>query len=149
MTWRLPQEAKAWLIAAIVVLAGWVSGYFVWGTNGPGFKSFFTLHEPAVMTAIGLPACLVAAVLRRSQSRRRYVVGTIVLVVGVAVLAYLASLSFFGGICLDPGDVCVTSWPSRLTALAIASLYVGGGLGVELVGRAMPGPSSSGATEGR
>ncbi len=68
---------------------------------------------------------------------------------GVAVLATVASFSFFGGICLDPGDVCVTSWPSRLTALAIASLYVGVGLAVEVVGRTMRWPFSFGSTASR
>ena len=128
------QRVKAWAVGAIVVLAAWVGGYFFWRVDeSSAFRAGFSLFEPAWMTAVGLPACLAAGFLRRSQSRLWQRLGTAVLVAGVAVLAYLASFSFFGGICLDPGDVCLTSWPSRLTALATAALYLTLGATVEQV----------------
>ncbi len=60
--------------------------------------------------------------------RRRRTVGYAVLLLSAAVLAYRSSFSFFGGTCLDPEDVCVTTWPTRLAVLAAAlvALVLGG-----------------------
>ena len=97
---------------------------------GPGdpegfFRHPFSLFEPLVVLVLGLPLSIASGWLVPSSRPKGYVILTLT----VVVLAYVSSFSFFGGVCLDPGeDTCVTTWPTRFTTLAAAlfALAVGG-----------------------
>jgi hypothetical protein len=116
-----------WGGAGLVVAFGWALGYAIWTPPSPGgeFGSFFDLWLPAVTVLLGAPPAAVAGFLLS----RRGLLGTagyVLLGVTCVGLAYLASFAFFGGVCLDPGEECVTTWPSRIielgTALACVTL---------------------------
>ncbi len=130
---------RPWLVAAGFITLGWAAGYLLWAQGDPeGFLRVpFSLFELLVVLLVGLPLSLAAGWL--TPFRRARTVGYVVLSLAAAVLAYLSSFSFFGGICLDPGeDVCVTTWPSRLAVLAAAlvALVLGGGVGAWRAARA-------------
>lgn len=116
-----------WLVSAGVVAAGWLAGYFFWGGTSEvtGFGSWFSAGDLAGMLLFGVPVAACAVALRLRGGRTARAIGLALLCATAAGLAYLASLSFFGGFCVDPGDVCVTSWPSRVAALGMAVSIVG------------------------
>ncbi len=105
-----------------MVVVGWVAGYGVWRPEAPGsdrFESYFDLYFNGLTAIIGVPLAVLAGLLlsRRNWART---LGYVVLGIACLLVAYMAFFSFFGGICLDDGDVCITTWPSRLTGLALA-----------------------------
>jgi hypothetical protein len=111
----------------VVVLAGWGSGYLTWTANDQdSYRSGTDLFLPAMILVSGMPTVVVAGRLLAS-SRKRRLLGSFALTSITVALAYLVSFSFFGGFCLDPGDVCVTSWSSRLLTLAAALACLGVG----------------------
>jgi hypothetical protein len=109
-----------WAGAALFVVAGWFAGRAAWGAgSSPEYGSYFDILVPAGSVVLGAPVAATAGVmLTCSRWVRR--AGYVMLAVATAELTYLASFSFFGGFCLDPGDVCQTTWASRLVALAVA-----------------------------
>lgn len=108
-----------WYFAALLVLSGWVAGYAIWSQPDAGdFGSGVDVLFPLAMLAIGLPLIVVAGIVRGRDGTFAKWGGRVLLAVGALVLAYFASFAFFGGLCLDPGDVCVTTWPSRVANLA-------------------------------
>lgn len=115
-----------WLAAAGMVTLGWTAGYPVWAQGDPQgfFRVPFTLWDPLVIIVLGAPLSAAAGWLLPSSRIKGYVI----LALTVFVLAFASSFSFFGGICLDPEDTCVTTWPTRVSALAAAllALSVGG-----------------------
>ena len=119
----MPAAARnaLWGGAGVVVAFGWVLGYAIWTPESPGreFGSFFNLWLPTVTVLLGAPLATVAGLLLTRRGILR-TAGYALLGVTCLVLAYLASYAFFGGICLDPGDECVTTWPSRIGELGVA-----------------------------
>jgi hypothetical protein len=109
-----------------VVILGWVLGYVFWQPESPGgqFEAYFDFFVPTLTLLCGIPLAIAAGVLLGAGSRRARVAGYAALVGTCIVLIYLASFSFFGGFCLDPGDVCVTTWPSRIAELGVAMVCV-------------------------
>lgn len=110
-----------WGGAGLVVAFGWVLGYGIWTPESPGreFGSFFDLWVPGMTVLLGAPLATVAGFLLSRRGTLR-TAGYALLGVTCLLLAYLASYAFFGGICLDPGDECVTTWPSRIGELGVA-----------------------------
>ena len=116
-----------WGAAAAVVTLGWGAGYLLWQPDPPGeFGAYFDLELPKVTLALGAPLAGVAGLLLGREGVLRSA-GHAVLALTCLVLAYLASFAFFGGFCLDPGEACITTWPSRLAELgaAVACLAAG------------------------
>lgn len=115
-----------WLAAASIVTLGWAAGYPVWAQGDPqGFLRVpFTLWDPLVIMVLGAPLSVAAGWLLPSSRIKGYVILTLT----VLVLAFASSFSFFGGICLGPGeDTCVTTWPTRGSAIAAALLALSAG----------------------
>jgi hypothetical protein len=112
---------RLWGGAGVVVASGWVFGYAIWtpGSDAGEFGSFFDLWLPAVTVMLGAPTAAMAGFLLSRRGIPR-AAGYALLGVTCLGLAYLASFSFFGGICLDPGEECITSWPSRVSELGAA-----------------------------
>ena len=110
-----------WGGAGLVVGFGWALGYAIWTPESPGgeYGSSPDLWLPAVTVLLGAPLAGVAGFLlgRRGVLRTA---GYGFLAVTCLVLAYLASFAFFGGFCFEPGEECVTSWPSRIGELGAA-----------------------------
>lgn len=111
-------------------MAGWVAGYFLWRAPefGEEYGHYFDVYVPGAVLALGAPAALAAALLRSSSMAGTRAAGSVVLLVDIVGLTYLVSFAFFGGMCLDPNDVCITTWTSRIAALTItlAVLAAGG-----------------------
>ena len=107
-----------WAAGALAPALGWVAGYFFWRPESPGseFGSYFDLFLPFVTLVVGGPLAIGAGLLLGRQGPAR-LVGYALLGLTGLTLAYLSSFAFFGGICLDPGEVCVTTWLSRITEL--------------------------------
>lgn len=126
---EVPPRHWPWAVAAGVILAAWVVGYFAWGRPyaPEEFESFNDWFIPALILACGLPAFIVAAYLLSRSSRMLRVLGSAAVVVGVAGVSFLIQLNHFGGFCLDPGDVCMVAWPSRILGLltSLGALSVG------------------------
>jgi hypothetical protein len=119
-----------WLAAAGLVTLGWGAGYPLWAQGDPEgfFRVPFSFFEPLVVALAGLPFSITAGWLTSASRRRTRTLGYLFLSLAVLVLAYLSSFSFFGGICLDPGeDACVTTWPTRLGVLAAALMALAAG----------------------
>ncbi len=118
---RAAARNALWGGAGVVVVFGWALGYAIWTPESPGreFGSFFNLWLPAVTVLLGAPLAIAAGFLL-SRRGALHTAGYALLGVTCVVLAYLASYAFFGGICLDPGDECVTTWPSRIGELGVA-----------------------------
>jgi hypothetical protein len=121
---------RPWVGAAVVVTIGWGAGYPLWAQGDPaGFhRQPFSPFEPLFMLLVGLPLATAAGWLTVAPSKRTRAGGYVVLSLGAVVLAYLGSFAFFGGICFDPGDRCVTTWPTRVTVLAAALLALVSGV---------------------
>jgi hypothetical protein len=122
-----------WAGAVSFVAAGWVAGYLQLPDHEGDFGSFSDLTEARLSLEIGFPLAVAAGVLLSRPGIPR-VIGYVLLASACLVLAFLAWFSFFGGICLDPGeDVCVTTWPSRITALGAALACLIAGFGSQLL----------------
>jgi hypothetical protein len=119
----MPAAARnmLWGGAGLVVAFGWVFGYAIWTPQSPGgeYGPFFDLWLPALTVLLGAPPTAVAGFLLSRRGIPR-AAGYALLSVTCLGLAYLASYAFFGGFCLDPGDECVTTWPSRISELGVA-----------------------------
>ncbi len=104
----------------------------LWRPESPGadYRAYFDLFFPAVTVALGAPLAAAAGFLLSRQGVAR-VAGYAALLLTGLVLAYLSSFAFFGGFCLDPGEACITSWPSRVAHLAVAVGCVAAGWAVE------------------
>jgi hypothetical protein len=104
-----------------LVILGWAAGYLIWQPESPGdvYGSGFDTWTPRITVLIGGPLAVAAGVLLSRAGLLR-VLGYVALGLTVVVLAYLASFAFFGGFCLDAGDTCITTWPSRLVELVLA-----------------------------
>jgi len=118
-----------WLAATLLVLAGWGAGYLFWDPDSPGeeFVSYFDLFTPAVTVLLGGPLAVSAGLLLGGGGRGSRLAGYAALGATCLVLVFLVAFSFFGGFCLDPGDVCVTSWLSRTAELTVAIACLVGG----------------------
>jgi hypothetical protein len=128
-----------WLVAAGLLLCGWFAGAALWGGDqGSGYRSvaidWFTL---GAMVLVGAPTMAVAGWLTPARGLRR-VLGLAVWAVGCLAMTYVTFFAWFGGFCIDPGDVCETTWTSRLAPLAVALLLVGSGFAVS---RRQTGPA--------
>jgi hypothetical protein len=135
-----------WAWAASFVAAGWVVGYLQLPDHQGDFGSFSDLTEATLSLVIGLPLAVAAGVLLSRTGIPR-VIGYVLLASTCLVLAFLAWFSFFGGICLDPGeDVCVTTWPSRITALGAALACLVAGFGSQRLASHLWRGSQSGTT---
>jgi hypothetical protein len=119
-----------WVLAAGIVWGGWYSGYDFWDPKSPSspgqFQTYFDLFVPFFTVVIGLPLTVAAGSLV-GRDRWRTVLGYAALAGATVWMAYMTSFVFFGGICMDPRDACITTWESRLAApmVAIACLAVG------------------------
>lgn len=133
----MARASKSWLpwgVAGVVVLLGWYSGYELWDPDSPGerpYVTYFDAYIPALTVAVGLPLCVLAGMLV-GRPGWRTVAGYVLLTLGTLAMAYLASAVFFGGFCVDPGDPCITSWPSRIAAPLVALACLGGGFGLRV-----------------
>lgn len=122
---RSTSSTKLWGAATAVVCAGWGAGYLFWReptefwAPSDDFGSYFDVYDPALTLLVGLPLAVASGFLLGRQGRAR-LLGYALLALTCLSLAYLAQFAFFGGFCLDPEDVCLTTWPSRLTELAAA-----------------------------
>lgn len=135
---RVPWPPLEWVAGGVVVLAGWVAGYFVWRAPefGEEYGRYFDVYVPGAVVALGAPAALAAALLRSSSMAGTRAAGSVVLLVDIVGLTYLVSFAFFGGFCLDENDVCITTWTSRIAALAIAlAVLAAGGVLERLIRR--------------
>jgi hypothetical protein len=118
---------RVWGVVMAGVIVGWGAGYLIWAPESPDeYGSYFDVCDPALTLLVGLPLAVTSGFLL-SREGRVHLVGYAMLALTTISLAYLAQFSFFGGFCLDPEDVCVTTWPSRLAALGTAVLCVGAG----------------------
>jgi hypothetical protein len=131
---QIDSDARSaiWAGAVLFVAAGWVAGYLQLPDHHGDFGSFSDLTSAKLSLEIGLPLAVAAGVLLSRMGIPR-VIGYVLLASTCLVLAFLAWFSFFGGICLDPEDVCVTTWPSRVTALGAALACLVAGLGSQLL----------------
>lgn len=123
-----------WLLGAGGVVAGWGHGYDFWdapSTSSAHYETYFDLYIPALTFLVGLPLCLVAGALA-GRGAWQTVSGWVLLGLVTVVMGYLASAAFFGGFCLDPGEACITSWPSRVFALLVPLACLAAGLGTQL-----------------
>ena len=118
-----------WGAAVALVLVGWAAGYRVWDPESPGAIPGPTLDLflPALTLLVGVPLAVASGVLLASTGRRGRALGYAAFLMTCVALMYLASFAFFGGFCLDPEDVCVTTWPSRIAELGVAIGCVGVG----------------------
>jgi hypothetical protein len=124
---RIRSATGMWGVAMAVVVVGWLAGYLIWAPGSSDeFGSYFDLDVPALTLSVGLPLAVTSGFLL-SREGQVQLFGYAVLALTTIALAYLAQSAFFGGICLDPGDVCVTTWPSRLAALGTALLCIAAG----------------------
>jgi hypothetical protein len=121
-----------WCAAALIVLGGWVAGYVVWhNPDQDQFRAGVDVFFPLVMLVLGLPMVVAAGIALGGDGNASRWGGCTLLAVAALGLSYCASFAFFGGLCLDPGDVCVTSWPSRVANLATGLAILAVGWGVE------------------
>lgn len=124
--------ALPWLGGAIVVIAGWLWGYETWEpVTGDGYRSYFDVFVPALTLLVGLPLCLLAGALLR-HGPMRVLGGLVLLALASVLMGYWVSMAFFGGFCMDPGDACITNWPSRGFALVVPLACLAAGLAVRL-----------------
>lgn len=124
---------RIWLVAALLVGLGWAAGYplFARGDHSGFDVESFDLFEPMLVLLVGLPPSVAAGWLTSSSHTRARSVGCAVLAIDVLALAYLSSFSFYGGLCLDPGEgVCITPWSTRLSVLLAGLLALGAGFAV-------------------
>jgi hypothetical protein len=130
---RLDFRDVPWLLALAAVLGGWALGYVFWRDpdSADDFRSGLDLFGRTMTVLMVAPLALAAGALRSSSSPRHRAAGLVLLALAALGGAYLAWFAFFGGICFDPGDVCETSWPSRVLELMTASACVGLGWLVE------------------
>jgi hypothetical protein len=123
-----------WLVGAGVVVAGWVYGYDFWdppSTSSAYYETYFDLFVPGLTLLVGLPVCLLAGALV-GRGTWRTASGWVLLGLAAVVMSYLASMAFFGGFCIDPGEACITNWPSRIFALLVPLACLNAGLAVQL-----------------
>jgi hypothetical protein len=117
---------RHWWIAGFgVVACAWLIGWAFWGRDGNSGISYFTASSGFVIAVLGLPLALVAGLLMSRDGLRS--LGGVVLSVATLVMAYAAWFVFFGGVCLDETDVCVTDWPSRIATLLTSAAVFGAG----------------------
>ena len=116
------RSAWLWAAAVALVLLGWAAGYRFWDPESPGaeFGSYFDLFLPTLTLLVGVPLAVASGLLLASTGRRVRALGYAAFLTTCVVLMYLASFAFFGGFCLDPGEECVTTWPSRIAELGVA-----------------------------
>lgn len=112
-----------WLAALVIVWAGWGAGYLFWSPPGSHHETYFSLADTRDALVVGVPTSLTGALLLTRPPRRVRVLGRVVVLGGACAAAYVLSFAFFG-ICIDPGEACAPSWPSRLLALAAGTLSV-------------------------
>jgi hypothetical protein len=118
---RLRTGDGLWIAGAVLVVSGWIFGYFAWDARlGGGFVSFEAWSWVVIVIAIGFPPAVLSGLLRRNRSQVVRKTGSVLVVLSCLWMAGLVQWVHFGGFCLDPGDVCVVSWPSRIGALIAA-----------------------------
>lgn len=126
-----------WRLGVVFVGLAWAFGLYVWGSPDPGSARrhgiFALLGMVGGMVVVGI-----AALLRRVDALRLLATGSVAL--GYLWIAYMAYFSHYGGVCLDPGEVCVVSWSSRIVTLVV-------GLGCVGVGRLVWPQSGSSPAE--
>lgn len=121
---------RRWVVAAFVVLVGWLAGYPMWHTDpsGHGFRTIpFTVGETVIITSVALVGYVASGLLLRGRLPWHVRLGWAGLVLTTVVVAYALSFVWFGGFCLDPHDVCITSPLSRVAPAvgAFAALAIG------------------------
>lgn len=142
--WRL------WAVPVAVALLGWCAGFLLWQPwmDGPDYRAATDLWLPTVMVVLGTPAAIASGVLFAFGGRWNRV-GWIPFVLLCLGLAWFASFAFFGGFCIDPGDVCKTTWSGRALAIFAAVWCAGAGwvthsLGARISKRYGRGPRALG-----
>jgi len=111
-----------WGLAAAIALLAWVAGYFFWDSDESveEFGTYFDRETIRAILVFGLALAVPAGLLLGRNGGLR-LVGFWLFVMATVGVSMLASVVFFGGICLDPGeDECITDWPSRVGALGAA-----------------------------
>lgn len=116
-----------WGVAAVVIALGWLAGYVGWDSPRIGYERYFAIGLIREVILVGIPFAVVAGLFLRARDRRLRGVGVVCLFTGTLVLAFLASFVFFD-MCLDPGEVCVTNWSSRVLVLIVAISTLAPGL---------------------
>lgn len=123
-----------------MVCAAWVGGLALWGRPDALGRAGLPVFNFVVIVVLGVPAMCVSGLIRGWAARRADAtppLATAVWIVAIAALAYATSFIHFGGFCLDPGDICVVRWPSRVAGLGLALGVLGGGALVEAATRAV------------
>ncbi len=112
-----------WVIAAAVLVLGWVAGWRVWhDERSPALYGAipFDWFETIALGGLASLGYGTAALLFRGNGRRRTRIAWAALAGTTLVVGYLLSFTWFAGLCFDPGPYCRTTWPSRLLPLAAA-----------------------------
>ena len=109
-----------WLTAGALTAAGWVLGYFAWAADsGAEYGGSHDLFSPAALLLTGLPVAVLGGFLMGRRGILRWL-GVLTLAGAALVAAYWSFWAFFGAMCIDPGEVCVTTWSSRSLTLGVA-----------------------------
>ncbi len=116
--------SRAWILAEVVVIAGWLFGLATWGAPREGYALTTALFWIGVTVAIGFPLLLAGGLLRRSTAKTVHVLGVVVSVAGVVWVTYVVQFSHFGGFCIDPPDRCVIPWSHRIGALLVGLVCI-------------------------
>jgi hypothetical protein len=92
----------------------------VWGTPERGYLPMPLWPQLLTFVIVSLPAMVLAGiaearVLVRSAPVRA--VGLLTFLGAASIVSFFAWYWHFGGFCIDPNDVCVIRWPSRIFGL--------------------------------
>lgn len=123
---------RAWLYCAAFLGAavGWLGGLALWGSPQQGFGTVLPLFDLGLVVLVA-PVVLVCGVvlgLTRSSGQWPRQSGAALWLFGILVLIWPMSFVHFGGLCMDANDVCVVTWPARVSVLLLGEAVIAAGV---------------------